>query len=257
LLFEHGFSTRDEAGRTSGRGVGLDVVRRSVESLGGSVSIESTPGVSTSFTLTVPFAITKEKLLVVELCGVPYALPARVVRAVLSAEALPKPGQEGVVRHEGEALPFRSLCDALGLPHDPNEAFMLLLELSGRRFAASVGRIIGERELIRRPAERLLQNTGIGASSVLEDGRIVLLPELNFVSRALRARASQTLPIPPQHQRRQRVLVADDSPVVRELVSEILASAGLHVDEAACSWIRPPTARRRWRASWRASRISW
>jgi two-component system, chemotaxis family, sensor kinase CheA len=233
LLFEHGFSTRDEAGRTSGRGVGLDVVRRSVESLGGSVSIESTPGVSTSFTLTVPFAITKEKLLVVELCGVPYALPARVVRAVLSAEALPKPGQEGVVRHEGEALPFRSLCDALGLPHDPNEAFMLLLELSGRRFAASVGRIIGERELIRRPAERLLQNTGIGASSVLEDGRIVLLPELNFVSRALRARASQTLPIPPQHQRRQRVLVADDSPVVRELVSEILASAGLHVDEAA------------------------
>jgi two-component system, chemotaxis family, sensor kinase CheA len=233
LLFEHGFSTRQEAGRTSGRGVGLDVVRRRIESLGGSVSIESTPGLSTGFTLSVPFAITKEKLLVVELCGVPYGLPARVVRAVLSAEAMPKPEQDSVVRHEGEALPFRSLCEALGLPQDPNEAFMLLLELSGRRFAAGVGRIIGERELIRRPAQPLLQNTGIGASSVLEDGRIVLLPELEFVGRALRAHPGQRLATPRRQQGRQRVLVADDSPVVRELVRAILASAGLHVDEAA------------------------
>ena len=234
LLFEHGFSTRREAGRTSGRGVGLDVVRRRIESLGGDVSIETTVGASTRFTLSVPFAITKEKLLVVELCGAPYGFPARVVRAVLSAEALPKPGQDSVVRHEGETLPFRSLCDALGLPHDPNEAFVLLLELSGRRFTASVGRIVGERELIRRPAERLLHNTGIGASAVLEDGRIVLLPELNFVSRALRARVGQVVPgsVEPQR-RRQRVLVADDSPVVRELVREILGSAGLDVLEAS------------------------
>lgn len=233
LLFEHGFSTRREAGRTSGRGVGLDVVRRRIESLGGGVSLESSVGDFTRFTLIVPFAITKEKLLVVELCGAPYGLPARVVRAVLSADALPKPGQDSVVRYEGETLPFRSLCDALGLPHDPNEAFVLLLELSGRRFTASVGRIVGERELIRRPAERLLHNTGIGASAVLEDGRIVLLPELNFVSRALRARVGQVVPgsIEPQP-RRQRVLVVDDSPVVRELVSEILSWAGLDVQEA-------------------------
>jgi len=240
LLFEHGFSTRREAGRTSGRGVGLDVVRRRIESLGGSVSIESQLGQGTRFTLSVPFAITKEKLLVVELCGAPYGLPARVVRAVLSSEALPKAGQDSVVRHEGETLPFRSLCDALGLPRDQNEAFVLLLELSGRRFAASVGRIVGERELIRRPAERLLHNTGIGASAVLEDGRIVLLPELNFVSRALRARVGQVVPGSIEEApRRQRVLVADDSPVVRELVSEILGSAGLLVEEAgdgAAAW---------------------
>ena len=233
LLFEHGFSTRREAGRTSGRGVGLDVVRRRIESLGGSVSIESQVGQGTRFTLSVPFAITKEKLLVVELCGAPYGLPARVVRGVLSSEALPKVGQDSVVRHEGETLPFRSLCDALGLPRDPSEAFVLLLELSGRKFAASVGRIVGERELIRRPAERLLHNTGIGASAVLEDGRIVLLPELNFVSRALRARVGQVVPGSlEQAPRRQRVLVADDSPVVRELVREILGSVGLLVEEA-------------------------
>jgi len=232
LLFEHGFSTRGEASRTAGRGVGLDVVRRRVESLGGSVAIESRPGAGTRFTLSVPFAITKEKLLVVELSGAPYGFPARVVRGVLGAEAIPKPGQDSVVRHDGEILPFRSLCDALSLPQGDSEAFVLLLELSGRRFAASVGRIVGERELIRRPAEKLLHQTGIGASAVLEDGRIVLLPELNYVQRALRAHTGQVPGSLPQERRRQRVLVVDDSPVVRELVTEILSAAGLQVEQA-------------------------
>jgi CheY-like chemotaxis protein len=233
LVFEHGFSTRGETSRTAGRGVGLDVVRRRVESLGGNVSIESQLSLGTRFTLSVPFAITKEKLLVVELCGAPYGFPARVVRAVLGAEALPQAGQDSVLRFNGEIVPFRSLCDALSLPPDPSESFVLLLELSGRRFAASVGRIVGERELIRRPAEKLLHQTGIGASAVLEDGRIVLLPELNYVQRALRARAGQTVPgAVAEERRRQRVLVADDSPVVRELVTEILTGAGLVVEQA-------------------------
>jgi two-component system, chemotaxis family, sensor kinase CheA len=233
LLFEHGFSTRAEASRTSGRGIGLDVVRRRVESLGGAVSIDSVLGGGTTFSLTVPFAITKEKLMVIELSGAPYGLPARVVRAVLRADALPKPGQDSVVRHDGELLPFRSLCEALSLPQTDTETFGLVLELSNRKFAASVGRIVGERDLIRRPAERLLHQTGIGASAVLEDGRIVLLPELNYVNRALRARAGNVVPgTVEQERRRQRVLVADDSPVVRELVTEILSAAGLLVEQA-------------------------
>lgn len=233
LLFEHGFSTRSAASRTSGRGVGLDVVRRCVESLGGNISLESQLGHGTRFTLAVPFAITKEKLLVVELSGAPYGFPARVVRAVLGPEAIPAPGQDSVVRHDGELLPYRSLCEALSLPQTDGESFLLLLELSGRKYAASVGRIVGERELIRRPAEKLLHQTGIGASAVLEDGRIVLLPELNYVQRALRARAGQLVPgTAPREHRRQRVLVADDSPVVRELVSEILTGAGLLVEQA-------------------------
>jgi two-component system, chemotaxis family, sensor kinase CheA len=233
LLFEHGFSTRSVASRTSGRGVGLDVVRRRVESLGGQVSIESQLGLGTRFSLGVPFAITKEKLLVVELSGAPYGFPARVMRAVLGSSALPAPGHDSVVRHNGELIPFRSLCEALSLPVTSEESVVLVLELSGRKFAASVGHIVGERELIRRPAEKLLHQTGIGASAVLEDGRIVLLPELNYVSRALRARAGQVVPgALEQELRRQRVLVADDSPVVRELVTEILTGAGLLVEQA-------------------------
>lgn len=233
LLFEHGFSTRSETSRTAGRGVGLDVVKRRVESLGGNVSIETRVGFGSRFLLGVPFAITKEKLLIVELCGAPYGFPARVVRRVLGAEELPRVGQDSLVRIDGEALPFRSLCEALSLPRDEREAFGLVLELTGRRFAVGVGRILGERELIRRPAEKLLHQTGIGASAVLEDGRIALLPELNYVQRALRARAGQLVAGSLEKARHKlRVLVADDSPVVRELVSEILRGAGLLVEQA-------------------------
>jgi two-component system chemotaxis sensor kinase CheA/two-component system sensor histidine kinase and response regulator WspE len=235
LLFEHGFSTRRQAGMTSGRGVGLDVVRRRLESLGGRATLESQLGQGTRFTLSVPFAITKEKVLAIDLGGVPYALPSRVVRAVLGPEALPGAEQDRVVRHAGETLPFRSLNEALGLAQEHPDGFVLVLELSNRRYAAGVTGVLGERELVRRPAEKLLHNTGIGASAVLEDGRVALLPELNFVQRSLRTRSASE----PSQQRGemrpkvQRVLVVDDSPVVRELVTEILESAGLHVERAA------------------------
>jgi chemotaxis protein histidine kinase CheA len=241
LLFEHGFSTKDETSVTSGRGVGLDVVKRRVESLGGSVELSTELGRGTRFSLSVPFAITKEKLLIVELESVPYGLPSRIVRAVLGAEALPKSDAGGVARFNGEAVPYRSLSVALGLGVASNEAFGLVLELSGKRWAVGVARVVGERELIRRPAEPLLARTGIGASAVLEDGRVVLLPELNFLQRALRAASpgADAADPAPREARRDRVLVVDDSPVVRDLVSEILSDAGLSVETAedgAAAW---------------------
>ena len=242
LLFEHGFSTREEASVTSGRGVGLDVVKRRVESLGGTVELSTELGRGSRFSLSVPFAITKEKLLIVELQGVPYGVPSRVVRAVLGVDSLPTAEAGNVTRHDGEALPFRSLSLALGLGAAASEAFGLVLELSGKRWAVGVGRVVGERELIRRPAEPLLARTGIGASAVLEDGRVVLLPELNFLQRALRVMGpgAPAPELPPEREvRRDRVLIVDDSPVVRGLVSEILSDAGLSVETAedgAAAW---------------------
>jgi two-component system chemotaxis sensor kinase CheA len=241
LLFEHGFSTKDETSVTSGRGVGLDVVKRRVESLGGNVELSTELGRGTRFSLSVPFAITKEKLLIVELESVPYGLPSRIVRAVLGAESLPARNAGDVARHNDEALPFRSLSLALGLGTAENESFGLVLELSGKRWAVGVARVVGERELIRRPAEPLLARTGIGASAVLEDGRVVLLPELNFLQRALRAASpgAQTPESTQRDTRSDRVLVVDDSPVVRDLVSEILSDAGLTVETAedgAAAW---------------------
>ena len=230
VLFEQGFSTRDQIDQVSGRGVGLNVVRRKLESLGGRVQIASLPGQGTRFMLSVPFAITKERLLVVAFDSGLYALPARVVHAVLAAE----PTETSSFRYDGEALPLRSLGDLLGFKQSEPPRLRLVVDLAGRRYGLGVPEVLGEWELIRRPAEPLLASGGpIGASALLQDGRLVLVLELGHLQRALRR------PATPRSDRLRavsaapkRVLVADDSPVIRELLSEILASAGLEVETA-------------------------
>ncbi|HET7542097.1 MAG TPA: response regulator [Polyangiaceae bacterium] len=234
LLFSHGFSTRTEVSQVSGRGVGLAVVRRQVEALGGSVRVESKPGRGTRFLLTVPFTVTKERNLIVQIGSGLYAFPARTVRAVLGSHELPPQGQERrpVLRHRNQTLPLVSLTSALRLTSDTPESSVIVAELGGRTFALRVPLIVGDVELIRRPADTLLGGlTGIGATALLDDGRLVLMLDVAFLQQAL---SDNTAPLAATPQlrnapRRRRILVADDSPVVTQLVQEILVSAGYSV----------------------------
>lgn len=234
LLFLHGFSTRTEVSRTSGRGVGLAVVRRQVEALGGSVRVESTPGRGTRFLLTVPFTVTKERSLIVEVGAGLYAFPARTVRAVLGAHELPAVTNERrpVLRHRNQTLPLVSFAQALHLASDAPDAAAIVVELGGRTFALRVPLIVGDVELIRRPAETLLGGlTGIAATALLDDGRLVLMLDVAFLQRALTDTAAPLAPTAHTRSgpRRRRILIADDSPVVCQLVQEILVSAGYSV----------------------------
>jgi chemotaxis protein histidine kinase CheA/ActR/RegA family two-component response regulator len=233
LLFAHGFSTRTEVSPTAGRGVGLAVVRRQVEALGGNVRVESTPGRGTRFLLTVPFTVTKERSLIVAIGAGLYAFPARTVRAVLGAHELPTAGDERrpVLRFQNQTLPLVSLARALHLESDTPDASAIVVELGARSFALRVPLIVGDVELIRRPADSLLGGlTGIAATALLDDGRLVLMLDVAFLQRALTDTAS---PLAPPHQaraaQRRRILIADDSPVVCQLVQEILVSAGYSV----------------------------
>jgi chemotaxis protein histidine kinase CheA len=230
VLFEQGFSTRDSVSQVSGRGLGLDVVRRKLESLGGQVEITSFPDLGTRFLISVPFAITKERLLVVALDAGLYALPARVVHAVLAPEV----SEASFFHYEGAAVPLRALSDLLGFKPSGQPEVRLVIDLAGRRYGLSVPQILGEWELIRRPAEPLLASgETIGASALLHDGRLVLVLELGHLQRGMRRPArTNGDPLRAERQTPKRVLVTDDSPVIRELLSEILASAGLQVETA-------------------------
>jgi two-component system, chemotaxis family, sensor kinase CheA len=208
----------------------LDVVRRKLESLGGRVEITSFAGLGTRFLISVPFAITKERLLVVALEAGLYALPARVVHAVLAPDAT----AASFFHFEGAALPLRSLSDLLGFKRSGQPELRLVVDLAGRRYGLAVPQILGEWELIRRPAEPILASgETIGASALLHDGRLVLVLELGHLQRGMRRppRANAD-PLQGPRAAPKRVLIADDSPVIRELLSEILASAGLQVETA-------------------------
>jgi chemotaxis protein histidine kinase CheA len=236
LVFRPGFSTRDDVGHLAGRGVGLDVVKAKTEALGGSVRIFSQRGRGTRVVLTVPHAITKERVLIVEVDAALHGIPCRLVRGVLGEhDADSRPNGGNAIRFGGQLVPVRSVSRALGSTRELEEPITLVLQLGDKTFAARVSRIVGEQDLLRRPADPLLSGAfGIGASAHLDDGRLVLLWDLAYLERTLGK--SREIPLAAEPERapkaRSRVLVVDDSPVVTSLVSELLSSVGLVVEVA-------------------------
>lgn len=234
LIFMHGFSTRHEVGELSGRGVGLDVVKSKVESLGGRVQVRTELGQGTRFELTVPFAITKERVLVLQVGDSLLGVPSRAAVALLARRDLPAVDAErpDLLKYEEEFIPLRSLAKCLRIEETEVEQRAVILELSGQRFGAKVRSVIGEHSLIRHPAPAWLSKTnGVGSSALLDDGRLVLLLDFSFLQRALGADSYSRPSLVPglEKRARQRVLVVDDSPVITEMMYELLSSVGLQV----------------------------
>jgi CheY-like chemotaxis protein/chemotaxis signal transduction protein len=195
-------------------------------------------GIGTRFTITLPFTLTKERLMVFELAGGLYGLPTVAIRTIVGRRDLPdtKRGADPVVRVEGEPVPLRSLAELLGREPEPSGA-ALVVTIQEQQYGLLVANILGERELLRRPAEPLLaRTTAIGASAMMEDGRAVLMLDLVQIGRHIR-RASGTGatggPTGLAPNAIPRVLLVDDSPIIRDMVSEVLVSGGLMVSTAS------------------------
>lgn len=169
LLFRPGFSTAERLTETSGRGVGLDVVQEAVRRAGGTLEVESRPGEGTAFLLRLPLTASIQSVLLVEVAGHPYALPAARVQGVVEGGSLPV---------EAEA---RSLPALLGLPEDaaPGGAGVaVLVRSAGRLLALRVDRVRRRSDLLLRPLHPALASLpGVGGMGVLGDGEPVVLLE--------------------------------------------------------------------------------
>ncbi|MGC4118649.1 MAG: response regulator [Myxococcales bacterium] len=238
LLFAHGFSTRSKASELSGRGVGLDVVRDRLATLGGSVGLESAVGRGTRFTLVVPASLTREKALLFESAGVVWGLPAEAVEEVsrLSGPMLEPVPRGQALRHRGAQVPYRSFCSLL-TGEDEAGRWAVVLRFGRRRLALGVRTLLGEAELLRRPADPLVSSLApVAGSGVGEDGRLVLLLGLDALLSRFAVAPSAVVADrqkAPGPSRRRRVLVVDDSATVRDLLCELLCEAGVEV-EVAC-----------------------
>lgn len=232
VIFEAGFSTREHADEVSGRGVGLDVVKRQTEAMGVRLSVESELGKGTTFVLGIPAALTQEHLLVLRVDQTLYGIPGHLVVSVLEDGMLSE--MESTFRFQGVTLPLRSLATTLGLERTEAERRVVVVDLDQKRFALRCENVLGHFELIRRPAGRHLQQaSGVSASAQTEHGELVLVLDQNHLKRRL-TRAQVTAVASPRVESapRRRVLIVDDSIVVRNLLEGMLVSAGFEAKTA-------------------------
>ncbi|MCF4123145.1 response regulator [Antribacter sp. KLBMP9083] len=236
LSFRAGLSTAQFVTDVSGRGVGLDVVRTSVEAAQGRVEVRSEPGVGTEFRIIVPITVAVLRCLLVEAAGQRFALPFHRVLLSQAHEPSTVTHAEGrpVVWVDGHPVPVRPLGETLGLAGGGKpEGPVVVLAGASRRHAFGVDRLVGQRDVVIKALSPLLPRLPLVAGAGVEpDGSIlVVLDPPGLIERAGqtgRTSGPKAPAVGPGAARRS-VLVVDDALVVRELQRGILERAGFDV----------------------------
>jgi len=185
VIFLPGFSTAAEVTSVSGRGVGMDVVRRHIEKLRGRIEVRSTPGSGSTFLLKLPLTLAIIDGLVVGVGQERYIVPLFAVREMFR----PAPDTIWTVQQRGEmALVRGSLLPVLRLyrrfrvtprSEDPLESLLVVAEAEGQRFCLLVDELIGKQEVVIKTMGELFRNVnGVAGGAILGDGRVGLILDL-------------------------------------------------------------------------------
>jgi two-component system chemotaxis sensor kinase CheA len=183
LIFAPGFSTATTVTEISGRGVGMDAVRRAVERVGGQVAVASVAGRGTSVKLSLPFSVMMTHVMTVEAGGQMFGLPldAIIETTRVPQAAISKVGAAPVVVLRNRAVPVIDLATVLGTEPlaDDDGATLVVATANGESGAFRVDRIVERLDLILKPLEGLLAGTpGIMGTTLLGDGRVLLVLDI-------------------------------------------------------------------------------
>jgi two-component system chemotaxis sensor kinase CheA len=185
FVFRSGLSTAESVSEISGRGVGMDAVRATIESLGGQVQLETTRGAGTTTTLIVPITAAVQRVLLVGLASETIAIPIAKVERIFEVPAadLERSTSEEFALVEDEPIPVLPLEALLGLgdgDFDAPSATLVIAEVRGERVALRVGRVVGQQQIYVKPLPDLLSGIrALAGLTILGDGRPVFLVDLN------------------------------------------------------------------------------
>ena len=187
LVFRAGLSTAREVTEVSGRGVGMDAVRATVEALGGDVEIETQRGRGTTTRLRVPITAAVQRVLLVSVGGETLALPIAKVERILEtpASAVEQSGSDAFTLVDGELVPVLELASLLKLDPPPRDALrvLVLAEVRGDRVALGAARVLGQQQIYVKPVPELLAGVrALAGFTILGDGRPVFLLDPNQVA---------------------------------------------------------------------------
>lgn len=227
-LFRPGFTTVTEPTEFSGSGEGLSLVADAVDRVGGTVTVESNPGVGTCFTLDLPVSLVVQNIVIVasgdQFFGI--AEPAVSATAALDETSI-RSGERGrEIIFRGEPVPVVSFARALSLPPSDHELEVLFLRTRSGYVAVTVDEIIDRRRVAVKSLGPILEDADhlVGAA-FLGGGEVLVMVDHNHLGGQARRPEAQ-------HGSRPRVLVVDDSAGVRQIISATLRGRGFDVTVA-------------------------
>lgn len=236
FILESGFSTAQQVTQIAGRGVGMDVVNSEIRQLGGVLSIESTQGKGTTFTIRLPFTLAISQALLVQAGEDLYAVALASIEGIvrLSAEQLKASyaQQNPVYEYAGNAYELKHLGSLLGkskpaLSESLTVYPVLLVRSGDQRVAVQVEGLVGNREIVVKPVgPQISRVRGISGATILGDGRVVLILDMAALVRrgtGVRVVYSATNATAEKDQSRlPTIMVVDDSITIRKVTSRML-----------------------------------
>jgi chemosensory pili system protein ChpA (sensor histidine kinase/response regulator) len=263
-----GFSTLKEAGKISGRGVGLDVVRNQIQKLKGDLRITSQPGVMTRMTIRVPISITVTQAMLVNIDDNIYAIPLLQVEETIniSPDQLTVKNEEFFINFRGTDIPVIHMSELLEISGREKSSVsrdaihpVIIVQDEGKKAGLLVDKIIQREEILIKNIGEVLQRTKyIMGGSIRENGNVVLvldIPQIVFTKIRMKEKDAAVVPSRPRpsilpkapaktqgrrHEvsrkliegRKPLILIVDDSLSVRKFLSGVLGKHGFDIDTA-------------------------
>ena len=198
LVFQPGISTADLVTEMSGRGIGMDVVRRNVQRLRGRIEIETQHGKGTAFVLTVPLTLATIEGLIVRVGEQRFVLPTFSVREALECDAErvhQVPGDGWRIEIRDRLLPLtglRDLFDLAGADTESADGIAVVLEDGAQRIAMLVDQLLGKQDVVMKPLGAVMNSVrGVSGGAILADGRVSLILDVRGLMELHRARAAR------------------------------------------------------------------
>ncbi len=186
LIFAPGFSTAEQVTDVSGRGVGMDVVKRNIQEMGGHVEIHSRAGKGTSIRILLPLTLAILDGMSVKVNEEVFILPLNAVMESLQPQAEdlhPMAGGERMLQVRGEYLPLVELYrvfDVAGAKTEATQGIVVILQSAGRRYALLVDQLIGQHQVVVKNLESNYRKVpGISAATILGDGSVALIVDVS------------------------------------------------------------------------------
>jgi two-component system, chemotaxis family, sensor kinase CheA len=200
LIFEPGFSTAETVTDVSGRGVGMDVVRRNIAAMGGAVDIRSAKGFGTTISISLPLTLAILDGMSIKVGDEIYILPlGYVVESLQPAPIDVKEisGQGRVIKVRGEYLPLIPLHQIFGIEPrftDPSEGIVVILESDGRKAALFIDELVGQQQVVVKNLESNYRKVaGISGATILGDGGVSLIIDVAALLRSSRQLADESI----------------------------------------------------------------